>query len=66
MPRQDAFYAAKEILSRDVDNYNQMIIIEYEDALKKGRDVQIPKMKKMPSLKKILKTAEEIDKFFIE
>lgn len=66
MPRQDAFYAAKEILSRDIDNYNQMIIIEYEDALKKGRNVQIPKMKKMPSLKKILKTAEEIDKFFIE
>lgn len=66
MSKQDAFYAAKEMLSTIIDNENMMIIFTYEEMIRQGRSVPIPKLKKGPSLKKIKKLAKELEEVFAE
>ena len=59
----DAFYAALELLSRDIERYNSMVVSTYEENLRRGQTPELPKLKKSPSLKKVLKTADVIAEF---
>lgn len=64
----DAFWMAREILSKDIDLENEMIKIKFEEDLRRGNIVgdYIPKFRKSPSVKKTIKLAQDIEKYLSE